>query len=40
MKKFLTTLLSCFEAMGRARAASMLTRQGKIEEARKIMLKN
>jgi len=38
MKKLFASILSYFEAMGQARAASMLTRQGKIEEARKVML--
>lgn len=36
MKKFFKSLIVFFEAMARAKAASVLARQGKIEEAKKI----
>lgn len=34
MKNFLNTIYVFFEAMGRARAASILARSGKVEEAK------
>lgn len=39
MKQVLNTILQFFEAMGQARAASVLTRAGKITEAKAIYTK-
>lgn len=36
MKTFFKTVLNIVESVARARAASVLTRQGKIEEAKKL----
>jgi hypothetical protein len=38
MKNFLQSLISLFESMGKARAATYFTRQGDYEAARRIML--
>lgn len=38
MKDFIKTIMAFCESIGRARAATTLTRQGKIEEARRVML--
>lgn len=37
MKNFLKTMLSIFEGIGRARAATHYTRMGDYESARKVM---
>jgi hypothetical protein len=39
MKQFLDSILQFFEAMGQARAASVLARSGKITEAKAIYAK-
>jgi hypothetical protein len=39
MKQVLNTILQFFEAMGEARAAASLTRQGRIDEAKAIYAK-
>lgn len=36
MKKLFKAIANFFEAMGRAKAASILARQGRVEEAKKI----
>lgn len=40
MKRFLDKLLNWFEAMGRARAAAELSRQGRYKEAQALILEN
>ena len=39
MKKVLETILHFFEAMGQARAATVLARAGKLTEAKEIYVK-